>query len=227
MMQQKVTPRIEEYLESIVNMISEGEKVLAVRLAERLQLTPPTVSASLQRMKRDGLITIGTNKEIALTDKGKIMAVSVVRRHRLAERLLTDVLGLEWHEVHQEACLLEHAISTRVEERLNQTLNRPATCPHGNPIPNGDSIPPQKGMPLDSVPEGTKVVVERLTEEATRNPKLLEHLFSIGVVPGASFMVKKASDYTDTLALSDGDKEITLAASVSNMIWVTIASAKS
>ncbi len=223
MPEKQVTPRIEEYLESIVNMISEGEKVLAARLAERLQLAPPTVSVTLQRMKRDGLITIGANKEISLTDHGRTMALSVVRRHRLAERLLTDILDLPWHEVHQEACLLEHAISARVAEGLRQALKEPATCPHGNPIPEGDAIPSQKGVPLASALQGTKVTVERLTEEATRNPQTMNYLFRNGIVPGARFDVEKAIDFTDTLVLATDDREVTLSTSVARMIWVTTA----
>ena len=214
------TPRIEEYLESIVNMIAEGKSVLAARLAERLGLTPATVSATIQRMARDGLIKTNQDKEIALTEKGSRMALTVLRRHRLAERLLFDVLGIEWHELHEEACLLEHAISARVEERLNQVLKNPACCPHGNPIPGGDTLPPSKGIPLSSVQQGTRVAVERITEEATRDSRLMEYLHSVGVVPGAIFEVKQAYPYAGTLVIDFGGREVTIGLNAADTVWV-------
>lgn len=216
------TSRIEEYLESIINLFAEGKQVLAARLAERLELAPATVSATLRRMVRDGLILVKKNKEISLTDKGRQEALRVLRRHRLAEKLLFDILGVEWHELHDEACLLEHAISARVEERMDLVLKNPACCPHGNPIPNGDSLPSPKGIPLSSSVEGASVIVERITEETTRNPKLMKYFFDIGVVPGASFNAKKVDPYAGTIVLSSGrGREVTLSLSSAEVVWVT------
>ena len=126
------TAIVEEYLEAILNMVSEHKNVLGVRLAERLQVSRPTVTATLQRMRRDGLITTNRKTGILLTKKGIKLATGIVRRHRLAERLLMDILKIPWHETHQEACLLEHAMSERVVDRLYEVLGKPTTCPHGN-----------------------------------------------------------------------------------------------
>src|SRR3989304_6931020 len=114
------TATIEEYLEAILNMINESKTVVGARLAESLQVSPPTITAALQRMKRDGLIATNERKEVSLTAKGFNLAISIVRRHRLAERLLTDILKIPWSESHQEACLLEHGISDKVMEKLYQ-----------------------------------------------------------------------------------------------------------
>lgn len=216
------TSRIEEYLESIINLVAEGKQVLAARLAERLGLAPATVSATLRRMARDGLISVNKSKDISLTDKGHQAALRVLRRHRLAEKLLFDILGVEWHELHDEACLLEHAISERVEERLVKVLNNPASCPHGNPIPEGNSLPSPKGIPLSSSNEGAAVVVERITEETTRNPKLMKYFFDIGIVPGASFKARRVDPYAGTVVLSLGrGREVTLSLSAAEVVWVT------
>ncbi|MBI2848054.1 MAG: metal-dependent transcriptional regulator [Chloroflexi bacterium] len=215
------TSRIEEYLESIINLMAEGKPVVSARLAERLTLTPATVSVTLHRMVRDGLIVLNKDKEIELTDKGRKAALSVLRRHRLAEKLLSDVLGVDFHEVHDEACLLEHAISSKVEERLKKLLNNPATCPHGNPIPNGDILPQPKGVPLSSVGAGGTVVLERITEEASRNAKLMEYFHKAGLMPGAVFSVHAVDPYAGTITLSRDDKQVTLAINASEMVWVT------
>ncbi len=218
------TSRIEEYLESIVNMVAEGKPVVAARVAERLSVAPATVSATLQRMVRDGLITIDKDKEIFLTKQGNGAALTVLRRHRLAERLLTDIIGIEWHEVSEEACLLEHAISPRVEERLEIVLKRPSVCPHGNPIPTNNKLPPARGVPLSSIAQGTEVAITRITEEATRDRRLMEHLHSLGVIPDAVFTVKQVAPYAGTVVLASDGRETTLSMVVSEMIWVTTRS---
>lgn len=217
----KPTARVEEYLESIINLEAEGKPVLAARLAERLNLTPPTVSATLHRMERDSLISLNEHKEIALTEKGRKQAFTILRRHRLAERLLSDILGLEWYRVHEEACLLEHSISARVEQRLYEVLNRPTVCPHGNPIPSGDSLPSPKGVPLGSVAQGVNVVVERITEEATRNPELIKFLHENGIVPGVVFRVQEITPCAGTITLSTAHHEVTLSLRIADTIWVT------
>lgn len=217
------TSRIEEYLESMVNMTAEGKPVLAARLAERLGVAPATVSVTLQRMARDGLITVSKDKEISLTRKGNNAALTVLKRHRLAERLLVDILGVEWHEVHEEACLLEHAISPKVEERLEQVLKHPAICPHGNPIPSNSKLPPARGVSLTSVSEGARITVVRITEEATRDHRLMEYLHDLGVVPGAIFTVKQLAPYAGTIVLASDSREVTLSMATSEMIWVTTA----
>src|SRR5688500_12271517 len=131
-------PPIEEYLEAIHELEEEGVAVIQARLAERLGYAPPSISAMIRRLKREGYLAVEA-RAIRLTDKGRRRAASVVRKHRLAERLLTDIIGLEWHKIHREAGRWEHVISDDVEARLVEILGHPTTCPHGNPIPGTNS----------------------------------------------------------------------------------------
>lgn len=221
MPEKSATGTVEEYLEAILNMASEHKKVLAARLAERLQVSPPTVATTLQRMRRDKLITTRGKEGIFLTEKGMKLAVGIVRRHRLAERLLTDVLKISWHEVHQEACLLEHAISERVMDRLYEVLGRPTTCPHGNPIPVGDVLPPIRGVPLNTVTAGISVVVERISEEANRLTELMEYFDQAGIKPGERLTVKKVIDFAGIMTLLVGKKSFSIGTQAATMVWVT------
>ena len=125
----------EEYLETILEIEEEGVPPIRARLVERLGISAPAVSETVNRLVEQGYAQLLDDRSLRLTAKGRALAVSIVRRHRLAERLLTDVIGLEWEKVHREADRWEHAISADVEEKLVQLLGDPATCPHGNPIP--------------------------------------------------------------------------------------------
>ncbi len=216
----KPTPTIEEYLETILNILSEGKSVLGVRLAERLQVSPPTVTATLRRMSRDGLITSNKNREISLTGYGMKIAVNVVKRHRLAERLLTDILKVPWHQSHQEACLLEHGISDNVMNRLYEALGRPQTCPHGNPIPADDVLPSLRGMPLDTIAAGEKVIVERISEEANRLEELMQYLDQAGIKPGAAIDVKETAPYTGTIQITINSNDFSLGEKAAALVWV-------
>src|SRR5215467_16121442 len=129
------TPRVEEYLETIYNMAMEGEVVIGARLAEKFRVAPPSVTEMLKRLVRDGYVEMDERRQVMLTSQGQELAEAVLRRHRLTERFLVDMLGMEWHRVHEEACRLEHFISGAVEQRVVAALNNPTTCPHGNPIP--------------------------------------------------------------------------------------------
>src|SRR5919109_4678011 len=126
---------VEEYLETIYNMSMEDEVVIGARLAEKFAVSAPTVTEMLKRLVRDGYVEMDNRRQVTLTEAGIRAAESVLRRHRLTERFLADMLGMQWHEVHEEAGRLEHFISGAVEERVLTTLNHPTTCPHGNPIP--------------------------------------------------------------------------------------------
>ena len=138
-------PPLEEYLEAIWELEEEGVQVIQARLAEHLGHSAPSVSEMVRRLRTDGYVALD-GRSLSLTDKGRTRAVSVVRKHRLAERLLTDVIGIPWHKTHEEACRWEHVISDEVEERLVVLLGNPATCPHGNPIPGpGGPAPPAVG----------------------------------------------------------------------------------
>jgi len=214
------TGTVEEYLEAILNIVSEGKRVLGARLAERLNVSPPTVTATLKRMIRDGLVSSGRKEGVLLTEKGMKLAVGVVRRHRISEVFLTDILKIPWHETHQEACLFEHAISEKVMNRLYEVLGKPATCPHGNPIPTDNFLPSIHGVPLNTIDTGTTVVVERISEEANRQLDLMRYFKQTGIKPGATIMVKQVADYAGTILLSVGKKSISLSLKAAAMVWV-------
>src|SRR5205807_10070868 len=145
--------------------------VIAARLAERLNVSPPTVTATLQRVQRDGLIEHGPRKEILLTAEGRREAEDIVRRHALAERLLTDLLKMPWHESHEEAHGVEHVMTPKIEARLLEALGNPTTCPHGNPIP-GLGVLSADEFPLDKARAGDHLAIQRITEEAEEDPQL-------------------------------------------------------
>jgi DtxR family Mn-dependent transcriptional regulator len=218
--QSRLTPRAEEYLEAILNMRIEGKTVVAARLAERLSVSPPTVAGALRRLKRDGLISTNRRKAIELTKQGQQEALTIVRRHRLVECLLTDILEVEWSECHEEACLIEHSISPLVEHKLYQRLGQPTTCPHGNPIPGDKTVPSPKGVPLDSVSQGTRIEVTRISEEANYNPELMRFLQRQNILPGKTFQVKEVASHIGTITLASESEEISLGVKAASTIWV-------
>jgi len=185
------TESVEEYLEAVYRLEHEGPGVTTSGLASALGVAPASVSGMLKKLAKDGYVQQISRGEVKLTEKGLAVGVRVLRRHRIAERFLTDVLGMPWDQVHDEACVLEHAISAKVEERLLHLLNEPSTCPHGQPIPPSDlSAPVRDGEPLAQVPEGTHGRVESVTEEF---PEILRYLAEIGLRPGIAItLVSKA-----------------------------------
>lgn len=195
-------PAAEEYCEAIFELHEDDVDVIQARIAERLEVSRPAVSEMVRRLESEGLIRIVDNR-IHLTGAGLELAERVVRRHRLAERLLTDVLGLSWAVAHEEAGKWEHVISDRVEEAIVRLLGEPTTCPHGNPIPGSDYDPPQT-VPLSSVPPGGGFVVRRIPEELEFTPGLLEFLESSRMVPGASGVVEAASPDGTVTVTVDG-----------------------
>jgi DtxR family transcriptional regulator, Mn-dependent transcriptional regulator len=180
---------VEEYLEAVYRLEREGPGVTTSGLASALGVAPASVSGMLKKLAKDGYVEQIGRGEVKLTNKGLAVGVRVLRRHRLAERLLTDVLGMPWDQVHDEACMLEHAISSNVEARLLKLLKDPTTCPHGQPIPPSDlSDPVTRGEPLAQVPEGTRARVESVTEEF---PEILRYLAEIGLRPGVEITLEQ------------------------------------
>jgi DtxR family Mn-dependent transcriptional regulator len=194
------TAVVEDYLQTIHFLVRDGASVIAARLAERLHVTPPTVTATLQRMERDGLVEHGPHREIRLTRLGQRSAEDIVRRHALAERLLTDFLKLPWHEAHEASHGFEHAITPKVEERLLLALGNPTTCPHGNPIPRLGSLCPDE-VPLDQIAEGETVLLQRITEEAEEDVELMRYLQEHRLGPGAQLRVQKIERFNETLTI--------------------------
>jgi DtxR family transcriptional regulator, Mn-dependent transcriptional regulator len=210
-------PPVEEYLETIFALEEEGIPVIQARLAERLDKAAPSVSEMLDRLESDDLIT-RSSRQITMTSKGTALAEGVVRKHRLAERLLVDVIGLDWDKAHIEAGRWEHVISDDVEERLVALLGNPTTCPHGNPIPGADrNAPPQK--PLDETVPGERIRLERITESVEHEAASLTYLGDHGLTPGITAVIQsKAPDGTLTLAV--GDSTIALGPAMTARMFV-------
>lgn len=217
---ERTSKTVEDYLLVIYTMSSEGRAVIAARLAESLEVAPPTVTATLQRMSRDGLVSINAHKEVELTAAGYERAETMVRRHRLAERLLIDILGLDWADVHEEAHRFEHAISPRVEERILAVLGGPTTCPHGSPIPGTGAVLSSDAVRLESVSQGDHVVVERIQEDAENDRELLGYFQRSGVLPGREFDIGEVEPYNHLIVLHHGRERVPVSFDVARKIWV-------
>ncbi|MGI9578325.1 MAG: metal-dependent transcriptional regulator [Microthrixaceae bacterium] len=192
-------PAFEEYCEAIWELREDDILVIQARIAERLEVSRPAVSEMIHRMESEGLIQIG--KSITLTDNGRTLAERVVRRHRLAERFLTDILELPWALAHEEAGKWEHVISEPVEEAMSRVLGEPTTCPHGNPIP-GASYEVPDTAPLADIEVGCKFTIDRIPEELEFTPGLLDFLEENDLVPGsAGVLTAMSPDGTATVEI--------------------------
>jgi DtxR family Mn-dependent transcriptional regulator len=181
---QEFHPPVEEYLETMLALAEEGVPVIQARIAERLGRSAPSVSEMLERLIEEGYVS-RQGRRLDLTESGRTLAEKVVRKHRLAERLLVDVIGLEWHKVHREAGRWEHVISDDVEARLVELLGDPATCPHGNPIPGSGSVATKVNTRrLTEVGSGERVRLVRISEEVELNLGSLTILGEGGFIPG-------------------------------------------
>jgi DtxR family transcriptional regulator, Mn-dependent transcriptional regulator len=184
----------EMYLKTIYELEEEGVVPLRARIAERLEQSGPTVSQTVARMERDGLLNVAEDRHLELTKSGRARAIGIMRKHRLAERLLVDVIGLEWEHVHSEACRWEHVMSEAVERKLVTLLGKPNTSPYGNPIPGLDELgvgepAPAAEADLQRVDEiarlgGGRVLVCRIAEHVQLDPDLMSGLKAVGLVPG-------------------------------------------
>jgi DtxR family Mn-dependent transcriptional regulator len=203
----------EMYLRTIYDLEEEGVVPLRARIAERLEQSGPTVSQTVSRMERDGLLKVAGDRHLELTEKGRRLAISVMRKHRLAERLLLDMIGLPWEEVHAEACRWEHVMSEQVERRLLQVLDHPTVSPFGNPIPglgllgvDGTETAPDNAnlVRLTELPDGDSVavVVRQLTEHVQGDFELISRLKEAGVVPNARVLVQTSSHGDVTIVVS-------------------------
>ncbi|OQO92086.1 metal-dependent transcriptional regulator [Saccharomonospora piscinae] len=203
----------EMYLRTIYELEEEGVVPLRARIAERLHQSGPTVSQTVARMERDGLVVVADDRHLQLTDHGRELAVAVMRKHRLAERLLVDVIGLEWEHVHNEACRWEHVMSEAVERKLVALLNNPTTSPYGNPIPGldkldaGEPAPPAEAdlVRLDDVAKsgGGQVEIRRIAEHVQLDEDLMGELRSVGIVPGRRVKIGKIVSGDPTVEVFD------------------------
>ncbi|MCW2833575.1 MAG: iron dependent repressor [Nocardioides sp.] len=194
----------EMYLRTIYELVEEDIVPLRARIAERLHQSGPTVSQTVARMERDGLVTVEGDRHLQLTDEGLRLATRVMRKHRLAERLLTDVIGLDWELVHAEACRWEHVMSETVERRLVELLGHPTESPYGNPIPGLDELGEielgegfMEGVePLSAVagPEESRVHVRRISEEMQKDGELMAALRRVGALPDKTITVAATAE---------------------------------
>jgi DtxR family transcriptional regulator, Mn-dependent transcriptional regulator len=192
---------IAHYLEAIYYIRAEGEVVRSARLADWLSVSRPTVTVAVRRMTRDGIVRLNAHKEIELTKRGDEAAAAIVRRHRIVERWMTDVLGLDWVAADAEAERLEHAVSEVVEQRLYRTLGRPKTCPHGNPIP-GHSTMRADELRLSALRPGDTGTITRISEVAQREaPALLQYLHDRGLHPGTHVTIEEVDEVGRTVQL--------------------------
>ena len=198
-----------EYLMTIRYMHGEGQPVIAARLAERLGVSAATVSEMVTRLVREQLIAVdGETRQLTLTDRGREAAERTFRRHALSEWLLTEVVGLGWAEADEEAHHLQHALSDRVTDRIDELLGRPPTCPHGNPIPRDGHTPERPaGSRMSDASSGSTITILRVTEEAEEDARLLTFLQENGVRPGHVFDVIDVAEHIGTMTLRRVDGE--------------------
>jgi DtxR family Mn-dependent transcriptional regulator len=214
----------EMYLRTIYELEEEGVVPLRARIAERLGQSGPTVSQTVGRMERDGLLVVADDRHLELTDHGRELAIAVMRKHRLAERLLVDVIGLEWEQVHSEACRWEHVMSEAVERKLVKLLGHPTTSPYGNPIPGldklgeGEPAPPAEAdlVRVDDVARrgGGKVEIRRIAEHVQMDPDLMAELKSVGLLPGQIVSVGPSKGDGNNIEVSGAGNSTQLAPTV-------------
>jgi len=218
----------EMYLRTVYELEEEGVTPLRARIAERLRQSGPTVSQTVARMERDGLLTVEGDRHLELTTEGRRQATSVMRKHRLAECLLIDVIGMEWEEVHIEACRWEHVMSDSVERRIATLLGAPTTCPHGNPIPGLDEL-----GTLPAVPEGIgplvtleqaaargsdQAVVRRISEQIQPDADIMRELRTVGVQPGRTVTLFPEGK---SLVLTTESGKITVDGTIARHVFVS------
>jgi DtxR family Mn-dependent transcriptional regulator len=214
----------EMYLRTIYELEEEGVVPLRARIAERLGQSGPTVSQTVGRMERDGLLVVADDRHLELTDHGRELAIAVMRKHRLAERLLVDVIGLEWEQVHSEACRWEHVMSEAVERKLVKLLGHPTTSPYGNPIPGldklgeGEPAPPAEAdlVRMDDVARrgGGKVEIRRIAEHVQMDPDLMAELKAVGLLPGQIVSVGPSKGDGNNIEVSGAGNSAQLAPTV-------------
>ncbi len=215
----KLTISKEDYLKAIAEAESEEEPVIAATIARWLKITPPAVALALRRLERDKLIRIGGGGRISLTGAGRQISDRLRKRHRLIERMLTEMLGMEWYKVHDEAERLEHAVSDDLERKLIQKLGEEGPCPHGYEINGGAALRRKAGLKLlAEVPAGTRVKVVGMYE---RDRSLLEYLDGLGLRPGSQVQVL-SRNYDDTMTLDSGVKRVHLGRAAARRVWVEV-----
>ncbi|HTK09690.1 MAG TPA: metal-dependent transcriptional regulator [Ktedonobacteraceae bacterium] len=220
---------VEEYLETIYNMSMEDEVVIGARLAEKFRVAAPTVTEMLKRLTRDGFVEMDAKRHITLTEAGNQAAEAVLRRHRLTERFLVDMLGMQWHQVHEEACRLEHFISGAVEARVVTSLHQPTTCPHGNPIPGlvpdaRNYLKDHQAVRLSSITAGEQATILCISEVVEDEEGLIQYLQEKGLMPEMRLTMldqEGIREPHESVKLLVGEREVAINKVSASKIWVT------
>ena len=211
------TEKMREYLEVIYYLAARGEPVIGARLADWMGVTAPTVAHMVKEMEKRGFITRDSRSEISFTEGGFALAEAMVRRHRILERFLVDVMGIPWHQIHEEAVRMEPALSPTMESRIEALVGGSATCPHGNPIPGNSSGYPGT-VRLDQAAVGRRFRLLRIAEEAEEDTDLIRYLQTNALLPGSLLEVADhSSSYGVTLRRDD--QTITLSPQIAAQLW--------
>jgi DtxR family Mn-dependent transcriptional regulator len=219
--QARPTPRVEDYLGVIYTLERDQEPVISARLAEWMDVSAPTVTATVRRMVRDGWVALDEQKEIRLTAKGREAAQSVLRRHMLSELLLARLLDVPWSQVHHEADEMEHTISRDTMARLQERLDDPQTCPHGNPLPGHEGLLRQ-WIPLTETKAGHRITIKRVHESAEENHDLMLFLEEHGLIPGTDATVQQIIPFNRTISLQVAGQVVVLGFAVAEQIHVQL-----
>lgn len=215
----EISPTIEEYLEAIYKLQERNGAAKTTRLAEQLKVALGTITNTIESMEKQSLVIHEPYKGVKLTTKGRKMALDVIRRHRLSERLLTDVLRLEWSKAHDAACKLEHVFADKELSRpLDRALGHPKTCPHGNPIPTETGkLTEEQSEVLSNLNRGEKGTVVKVTDE---RPDMLQYLATLGLMPGASVEMEEKAPFNGPVMVKVMGASYALGREVASVIWI-------
>ncbi len=213
-----VSSKTEEYLEAIYRLERRRGFARTVELARNLNVVPGSVTNTIEGLERRGLVTHEPYRGVKLTEKGRKLALDVLRRHRLAERLLTDVLHLDWSEVHEPACKLEHAITADIVKPLEKILGHPKTCPHGNPIPTAcGGILEEKSEPMVNLDPGESGIIAKITDGKA---DVLQRLAALGIAPGVRVEIEEKPSFRGRITIRVGEESSALEYKVVSKIHV-------
>ncbi len=213
------TPTIEDYLGVIYTLEKDGENIFGAKLSELLEVSAPTVTATLKRMIRDKWITMDEKKEIHLTRKGTEAAASIIRRHMLTEWMLSRILDIPWSKVHEEAHKIEHSISPDVAEKMQVRLDDPKLCPHGNPFPGFEKIS-QSWIPLLNLEKGEQFIIRRIHEFGEEDSELMSFLQKNEIEPGQHGLVKEKFGFNETFTLQISHTTVSVGFKTAKLIFV-------
>ncbi len=211
---------IEDYLQAIYSLDTEGERAHSTRLARWMKVATPTAWGAVQRMRRDGLVEVDAKKNVRLTERGRELAENVARRHRLSERFLTDILGLGWAEAHVEAHQFEHGVTPIIERRIDDLLGRPTTCPHGSPIPGSGATLSPALVPLENLAAGEDAIIEFISEELEEDRETLEYLDRNDLKPGRKVTAKEKLPAVGLIVLETERGDVSLGLTAAGRIRV-------